>query len=206
MSTRAIITVKGVDKTSRLYCHGDGYPSGVGTVLNNFLKVLPSLGQYGTRKVQKAVWGDWEKEKSGRYDVVSPRGRALAGMYNVAVEPDQFVPALISYLMSKGYGGIYLTDRDPVKEALEDWTDIAWHYVVNLNPRGGKPKLDVYESTVEGDKWSFKKHHRSLEELVEAERAEWRRNKEDNKKKQTAAKRKTKSPKGGPGSVRGIRG
>lgn len=197
MSTRAIITAKdasGSFDVRRLYLHGDGYPSGVGILLSNFLKVLPSLGQFGSRKVHRAAWGDWKKGLEGRYQRFSGRGRAYATMHNVAAEPDQFIPALSSYLMSKGYGSVYLTDRDPVKEAKEDWTDIEWHYVVTLK-LDGKPKLEVYE--YDYDKKGFKRRSRSVEELAEAEQREWRRRQEEYEQEQKSKKKSAtkKSPK-----------
>jgi hypothetical protein len=90
-------------------------------------------------------------------------------MYNVSVEPDKFVPALITYLTTKGYSGLYLTDRDPEKEIRDDYTDIEWHYVVTLgNDFGKKANLDTYYNDY--DKKKFIKKAGSMKSLVEAER------------------------------------
>jgi hypothetical protein len=191
VSTRAIITVKGEGDTRRLYAHGDGYPSGVGAMVNNFLKILPSLGQFGSRKVQTAAWGDYTRGKEGRYKKFSGLGRAYSLMSNVAAEPDQFVPALTTYMNSKGYGSLYLTDRDPEKEAKEEpyGTDIEWHYVVTLNPT--KPRLDVFSHD---HNKGFKRHSQSIDELIEAEQAEWRRYQEEQRQKAApVAKKKART-------------
>lgn len=209
MSTRAIITVKGTveyaggetsEEVQRLYAHGDGYPSHVGTMVHNFLKVAPSLG--GSGKVQKAAFGDWGKTPTteGRYRSFSGAGRAYATMHNVMAEPDKFVTALTAYMINKGYGGLYLTDRDPVEEAKGRGTDIEWHYVVTLGPR---PKLEVYEYDFDAKR--FVKKAASIPELAEQELAAHRKWRAEYAKKQAKEKRATKKRARASGGVRGLR-
>jgi len=197
MSTRAIITVKGSSEfareAQRLYAHGDGYPSHVGIMVHNFLKVAPSLA--GGGKVQSAAWGSGPKP--GRYRAFSGVGRAYATMHNVLGEPDKFVPALISYMTNKGYGGLYLTDRDPEEEIKGDgYTDIKWHYLVTLGPR---PKLDAYE--FDFSKKQFVKQSASIPELAEKEQIENRKRAAEYEK----AKAKEKKPKTSRKASTGIR-
>jgi len=166
MSTRAIVTVKSADgtETRRLYCHGDGYPSEVGKLVYNFAKFSPRIdGNSSGSTMQKVAFGDWSSKdpvkREGKYHKLPPLGQAYSTMYNVTVDPDKFVPALISFMINKGYGGVYITDRDPVKEAAEKGhgdeygTDIEWHYVVTLGKEyGAAPKVDVFESIAYGPK------------------------------------------------------
>lgn len=163
MSTRAIITVQSADgkDVKRLYAHGDGYPSEVGAIVANFAKVAPSFETNAGGKSYKAAYGDWKSnnpaKREGRYHKFSSLGRAYSSMPNITVEPDKFVPALITYMTTKGYGGLYLTDRDPEKEAAAKGhgekygTDIEWHYVVTLGKDyGAKPKVETFESKAYG--------------------------------------------------------
>ncbi len=162
MSTRAIITVKSADgkDVKRLYAHGDGYPPTVGMLVYNFAtKIAPTLDiNSPNSRVRKAAWGDDKKGTEGRYHKFSGLGQAYATMANVTVEPDKFIPALITFMTTKGYGGLYLTDRDPDKEAAErqnghGGTDIKWHYVVTLGKDyGGKPTVDAYTAEAYGPK------------------------------------------------------
>lgn len=167
MSTRAVITVKSADgkDVRRLYAHGDGYPYYLGTRVSNFVDLAPRLdGNSPSRKVQTSVYG------GSRYGRLSGLGRAYAGMYNVSVEPDKFVPALITYLTTKGYSGLYLTDRDPEKESQEgDGTDIEWHYVITLGSDfGKKAKLESYYYN--SSKHRFVKKAGSMKSIVAAEK------------------------------------
>lgn len=216
MSTRAIVTVKSTasepfkgekypEEIRRLYCHGDGYPSYLGKRLYNFVNVVKSMGQQG--KVWKSGWTS-PVDRPGGYVKRSPLGKAYTGMANVLWEPDQFMTALTTYLHSKGYGGTYLTDRDPEKEAREKWTDIEWHYVITLPPylKQAKPKLAVYELVGEGSgesrKERFVKKSAPVPELVEQELAERERSRKRYEKEQKARERKERRASTG---LRGLR-
>lgn len=223
MSTRAIITVKqkvegegpkspGIkyagEEIRRLYCHGDGYPSYLGIRVYNFLNAVKSMGQHG--KVHKKVW-DWSTSGGrSRYEKISPRGRAYSSMANVLWEADQFLPALTTYLHSKGYGGTYLTNRDPEEEAKRDWTDIEWHYVITLPPflKAAKPKLEVYEHMYDEHRtpkgW-FVKKTASMPELVEKELEERRRYRAEYEKKQKAEEQAKKRSARASSGLHGMR-
>jgi hypothetical protein len=127
----------------------------------HFAKIAPAIDVNAGGKVRNAAFGDWRSKnpakQEGRYSKFSPLGQAYSLMANTSTEPDKFVPALITYMTSKGYGGLYLTDRDPVKEAAarghgeEYGSDIEWHYVVTLGKNFGvKPKVDVYHDAYYG--------------------------------------------------------
>jgi len=158
MSTRAIITVKSANgkEVPNHHAHGDGYPSTVGMMVWNFAKLAPRIDQNApqSKRLRTAAWGDFSKGTAGRYRSMPGIMRAASLMANTSVEPDKFVPALIAYMATKGYGGIYMTDRDPEKEAAakgrgeEFGTDIEWHYVVALGrDYGDKLEVETYEAT-----------------------------------------------------------
>lgn len=148
MSTRAIVTITDGEKTQRIYAHGDGYPKELGQLVKYFTNIAPGIDPNSGFK--KRIPGS----KYSPYGFVP----------DVATEPDKFTASLLGYLWKKGYTSAYLTDRDPEKEAKEDWSDIEWHYVVTLPGTygtGRKPSLKVFEQTYTstgdgGNKGSFK--------------------------------------------------
>ena len=195
MSTRAIVTVTNGNKTRRIYCHGDGYPAGLGQLVKYFTNIAPVIDPNSGFSKYKAFRVN---PKTGKEDYkYSPYGHVP----NVAGEPDKYIAGLLGYLWKKGYTSAYLTDRDPVKEAKDDWTDIEWHYVVNLPKMGSqaKPALKVYreESYGEADTRGMHKSH-----FVELPDVEWesydgktpywveRKNREAEEKKRKAAEMK----------------
>jgi hypothetical protein len=157
MSTRAIVTAVSSDGKEKysIYCHGDGYPDVVGELVRNFVNLAPRIDGNVGRQVQHAAFGHGEKE--GRYHKFSQMGQAYSTMFNVSAEPSKFISVLIGYMQSKGYGGVYLTDRDPIAEAAKKGhgdpygTDIDWFYKVVMDGKGGL-KLQVYKSTDYGPK------------------------------------------------------
>lgn len=155
MSTRAIVTATDGKETYRIYCHGDGYPAGLGQLVKYFTNIAPAIDPNSGFSKYKSFRKD---PKTGKETYkYSPYGFVP----NAAGEPSKYIAALLGYLWKKGYTHAYLTDRDPVKEAKEDWSDIEWHYVVNLG-RGGKPALKVFRQDYTGDSPNMKGHYTEL--------------------------------------------
>lgn len=188
MSTRAIVTVTNGDQTRRIYCHGDGYPRELGQLVKYFTNIAPSIDPNSGFSKYKAFRTN---PKTGKQDYkYSPYGFVP----NVAGEPDKYIAGLLGYLWKKGYVSAYLTDRDPVKEAKEDWTDIEWHYVVNLGDRSKKPSVKVYKQEYTGESPNLKSHFEELKDVewesYDGQTPYWveRKNREEREKAEKLAK------------------
>jgi hypothetical protein len=161
VSTRAIVTATNGNETYRIYCHGDGYPAGLGQLVKYFTNIAPAIDPNSGFSKYKSFRVN---PKTGKEDYkYSPYG----SVPNAAGEPNKYIAALLGYLWKKGYTHAYLTDRNPVEEAKNDWSDIEWHYVVNLGDRGKKPSLKVYRKEYTGEGPNMKGH------FVELPNVEW---------------------------------
>lgn len=129
MSTRAIVRV--VDNSGEewsIYVHSDG-----GEFLNKYLKAFakaapridPNSPFYkGTPSNPSSKWCRI---------VYSP---------NVSLEASRFITGFIGYFTRVGHSSLYMTKRDPIKEAIKGWTDIEYYYIVFLDGKGSI-KIDV---------------------------------------------------------------
>ena len=147
MSTRAVIMARDKRERWSLYCHGDGYPSGLGKMVSDFVDLAPKIDPNNRDYIRPVSYDD-------PYKFVS----------NVSSEAGKFIASLAGYLWQQGYTSAYMTNRDPRRELEERGTDIRWLYEIVL--KGGEdPVVQVFELTDMG--FSLVDGERLEEELGE---------------------------------------
>jgi hypothetical protein len=164
MSTRAIVIIQDAktgnqeeDKWNEnysLYCHGDGYPSYLGNLIEKCLDVAVLVDV------------NFHKPEGDTYQLIEKKDPRLPswatnpgyGFPNAAGEACKLSAFLCGYMMLNGYSGCYLTTRDPFKE---ERTDIEHVYIIEVFHGAKPPKLTWHERLWKNNKGSWQKRSRN---------------------------------------------